>query len=87
MNKKETCKRCELSSRIYHKIYEIVENEIDEDIFYMDDAIAVLDRVKTNIIQSQVKLQIMAIMDETRDKIQAEQAEEERKTGNGMEFV
>ena len=85
MSKKEICKRCELSSRIYHEIYKIVEEEVDEKDFFMDDAIAVLDRIKTDIIQSQVKLQIMVLMDETRDEMQAEQAEEKKKSGEGME--
>ena len=83
--KKETCEICEISHRLYSEIHEILEKEIDEEIFYMDDAIAVLDRVKTDFIQHQVKMQMMTLMEETRDKIEAEQTDEKVKKVEGYQ--
>ncbi|MCK4526158.1 hypothetical protein KAW18_02205 [candidate division WOR-3 bacterium] len=85
MKKKETCEICEISHRLYREIHEILRKEIDEEVFFMDDAIAVLDRVKTDIIQHQVKSQIMTLMEETRDEMQAEQVDEKKKVVEGME--
>ena len=85
MKKKETCEICEISHRLYGEIHEILRKEIDGEIFFMDDAIAVLDRVKVDIVQTQVKLQMMTLMEETRDEMEAEQIEEKKKVVEGME--
>ena len=85
LNKKEKLENYERGWRLYQKIQEIVYEEIDGKIFFVDDAVGILDKVKMSMFEDQVKSQLMALMDETRDEMQADQVEEKKKLGEGME--
>lgn len=85
LNKKEKLENYERGWHLYQKIQEIVYEEIDGKIFFVDDAVGILDKVKMTMFEDQVKSQLMALMDETRDEMEAERAEEKKKAGEGME--
>ena len=85
LNKKEKLENYERGWRLYQKIQEIVYEEIDGKIFFVDDAVGILDKVKMSMFEDQVKSQLMVLMDETRDEMQADQVEEKKKLGEGME--
>lgn len=58
MNDKERLANFEAYWELVNAIDKLCMDSIDEEHLWMDDAISALDRVKTDIIQEQAKLQI-----------------------------